>query len=171
VTDAGLAEGLWKRLVDARSQEEFASWVRPHLPAMSHLATRLAGNADRDDVVQESLTRAWRRWETYQPDRGSPQAWLLAIVADRARRMRRRRLWIGTTASGVAVEDGHRDVDLERAVEALPRRQRLTVELYYFVGLTAAETAEVLGCAEGTVKSNLHDARAWLRRRLEQEQP
>jgi RNA polymerase sigma-70 factor (ECF subfamily) len=135
---------------------------------MTFLAARLVGSADRDDVVQESLTRAWRRWETYQPDRGSPKAWLLAIVADRARSNRRRQLWNLTPAPTLAIEDGHRDLDLERAVRALPRRQRLAVELHYFVGLTTAEAATVMGCSEGTVKSNLHDARARLRSRLGQ---
>ena len=37
----------------------FAEWVRPHLPAMARLAARLAVGADRDDIVQEALARAW----------------------------------------------------------------------------------------------------------------
>jgi RNA polymerase sigma factor (sigma-70 family) len=60
------------------------------------------------------------------------------------------------------------DLDLEQAIGALPKRQRLAVELHYFVGLTTAETASVMSCAEGTVKSALHDARNNLRRALEQ---
>jgi RNA polymerase sigma-70 factor, ECF subfamily len=165
----GLADGSPKRQAWARREQDFSSWVAPHLPAMARLAARLAGTADRDDVVQDSLTRAWRRWETYCPDRGSPQAWLLAIVADRARRHRRRRVWmpVSVPALGPGVEMGAPDIDLERAVRKLPRRQRLSVELHYFVGLSTSETAAVMGCSEGTVKSNLHDARAHLRRDLE----
>jgi RNA polymerase sigma-70 factor (ECF subfamily) len=64
--------------------------------------------------------------------------------------------------------NGPDDLDVERAVRALPRRQRLAVELHYFVGLTTAQAAAVMGCAEGTVKSCLFDARAGLRRKLEQ---
>ncbi len=60
------------------------------------------------------------------------------------------------------------DPDLERAVQGLAKRQRLAVELHYFVGLTTAETALVMSCAEGTVKSALHDARTNLRRVLEE---
>jgi DNA-directed RNA polymerase specialized sigma24 family protein len=71
--------------------EEFGAWVQPHLVAMANLAARMVGPADRDDVVQESLARAWRRWGTYRTDRGTPQVWLLAIVADRARRHSRSR--------------------------------------------------------------------------------
>ncbi len=60
------------------------------------------------------------------------------------------------------------DLDLERAIQGLPKRQRLAVELHYFTGLTTAETASVMSCSEGTVKSALHDARSNLRRALEQ---
>ena len=162
-----LADGSPERATAARARDDFSSWVVPYLPAMARLAARLAGDADRDDVVQDSLTRAWRRWETYCPERGGPQAWLLAIVADQARRHRRRRMWMPAPLFGRNVEIGAPDVDLERAVRNLPRRQRLTVELHYFVGLSTSETAAVLGCSEGTVKSNLHDARVHLRRDLE----
>lgn len=143
-------------------------WVSPHLPAMARLASRLVGGTDRDDLVQEALSRAWRRWATYDPERGNPQTWLLAIVADRARRTRRRRrespVWPGRAAIGFA----EADLDLERAIRGLPKRQRMAVELHYFVGLTTSETASVMSCAEGTVKSALHDARINLRRALEQ---
>jgi RNA polymerase sigma-70 factor (ECF subfamily) len=142
-------------------REPFATWVRPHLQAMANLAARLAGPTERDDVVQESLARAWRRFSTYAPERGAPRPWLLAIVADQARRSRTRRrssaLLPGTEPATGA------DVDLERAIAALPPRQRLAVDLYYFVDLPVAEVAAVMGCSEGTVKSTLADARARLR--------
>jgi Sigma-70 region 2 len=74
---------------------EFAAWVRPYLPAMARLAARIAPSADRDDVVQDALVRAWRRRSTFDPERGTPTGWLLAIVADQARRCRKRSLVAG----------------------------------------------------------------------------
>jgi RNA polymerase sigma factor (sigma-70 family) len=59
-------------------------------------------------------------------------------------------------------------LDLERAISHLPKRQRLAVDLYYFVGLDIAETAAAMGCAPGTVKSTLADARGRLRQELEE---
>ncbi len=137
--------------------------------AMALLATRLVGFADRDDVVQEALTRAWRKRHTFDPSRGTPRSWLLAIVADRAARFRKSHrdavpLWDGASAEDAA--DGSR-VDLERALAELTPRMRLAVDCVYFVGLTVAETAVVMGAAEGTVKSTLSDARARLRSKLE----
>ena len=145
--------------------DDFTEWVRPHLTAMANLATRMVGAGERDDVVQESLTRAWRRWSTFQSDRGTPRAWLLAIVADRSRRTRRRRHPADQfVVSGSAPAA---DIDLERAIAKLAPRQRLAVNLYYFVDLDIAETAVVMGCSEGTVKSTLADARTRLRAHLE----
>ena len=56
-----------------------------------------------------------------------------------------------------------RDVDLERAVEGLARRERLVVDLHYFVGLDVATVAEVVHSAPGTVEATLRQARERLR--------
>ena len=153
---------------------EFASWVEPHLPAMARLAGRLVPEADRDDVVQEALVRAWRRRATYQEQRGTVSTWLLAIVAGCARRSRVRAPRDRPVDAAEAkppeagpAGDPDRDIDLERALRGLPRRERLAVALYYFLDLDTAETAAVMGCSAGTVKATLHHARARLRAHLE----
>jgi len=146
--------------------ERFGAWVAPHLGAMALLAARLTSAGERDDVVQEALSRAWARRSTFDPSRGTPSAWLLAITADQARRLRlRRRPLVGTLPGRIEALDER--LDTEAAVARLPDRQRLAVECHYFVGLSVAETAAVMGCAEGTVKSTLHDARERLRTLLE----
>ncbi|MEP6852001.1 MAG: sigma factor [bacterium] len=58
---------------------------------MAHLAARLAPASERDDVVQDALVAAWRKWTSYDAARGSPRSWLLAIVADQSGKSRRRR--------------------------------------------------------------------------------
>jgi len=135
---------------------------------MSRLAARLAPNADRDDVVQDALVRAWRKRDQYDESRGTAAKWLLAITADQARRARRRRRPFALVAE-ITVPTGLPDdrVDLEAAVARLAGRQKLAVDCFYFVDLSVAETAAVMGCSEGTVKSTLSDARKRLRRLLE----
>jgi RNA polymerase sigma-70 factor (ECF subfamily) len=143
---------------------EFAQWVEPHLTAMTRYAGRRVPPADRDDVVQEALIRAWQRWATYDESRGAPVAWLIGIVADRCRRHRMRRpagRVVELVDSGAPAPNY--DVDLERAIDGLSPRQRLAVDLHYFVGLDVATVAEVMSCAPGTVKATLHQARARLR--------
>lgn len=153
---------------------EFADWARPALLAMTRLAKRLAPNAEPDDVVQDALVRAWQKWDQFDPARGTAATWLLAITADQARnarrsRVRQLRVIDDTTIAPDApapASDAAADLDLDRAVAGLADRQRLAVELHYFVGLSVDETAAVMGCAAGTVKSTLSDARARLRRLL-----
>jgi RNA polymerase sigma factor (sigma-70 family) len=162
------ASGIWMEAPIA-SAEDFETWVSPHLRSMALLAARLAGGADRDDLVQEALTRAWQKRHTYDPSRGSVRVWLLAIVGDRARRSRRgprRDVRLIADSSTVAGPDAT-SVDVERAVAMLPPRMRLAIECVYFVDLSVRDAAAVMGVSEGTMNSTLHEARLRLRSRLE----
>lgn len=148
---------------------EFAEWTRPSLVSMTRLARRLAPHADADDIVQDALTRAWAKRAQFDPERGTPTTWLLAIVADQARSSRRgrlRRLRVVDDYADVPdapAPDTGADLDLERAIAGLAERQQLAVHLHYFVGLNIEETAAVMSCSAGTVKSTLFDARSRLR--------
>jgi RNA polymerase sigma factor (sigma-70 family) len=152
----------------------FADWVGPSLLAMTRLARRLAPHADADDVVQDALVRAWQKWDQFDSARGTPSSWLLGITADRARDARRKRVRrlhaVDETAlapdAAAPATNLAADLDLDAAIADLAGRQRLAVELHYFVGLNVDETAAVMGCAAGTVKSTLSDARGRLRELL-----
>lgn len=150
------------------SAHDFAAWVEPHVPAMTRFAARLVPSADRDDLVQDALLRAWRRWATYQAERGAPLPWLLAIVADQGRRGRRRSRPVALSGHdpGQHAHLTPADLDLERAIATLSPRQRTAVDLYYFVDLDVAMVAAVMGCAPGTVKATLSQARARLHQLL-----
>jgi RNA polymerase sigma-70 factor (ECF subfamily) len=145
------------------------------LLSMTRLARRLAPADEVDDIVQDALVRAWQKWDQFDASRGTATTWLLAITADQARASRRRRsrhLKVIDEQSPLpdrAADEQRRDLDLDRAVRGLAKRQRLAVELHYFVGLSVDETAEVMSCSSGTVKSTLHDARAALRDHLGDE--
>lgn len=147
------------------SAHDFADWVEPHLPAMTRLAGRLVPTAERDDLVQDALVRAWRRWPTYDPARGAPLPWLLAILADQGRRsrVRSRPRALPLPDDEHPAELAAADLDLERAIAELSPRQRAAVDLYYFVDLDVAAIATVMGCAPGTVKATLSQARTRLR--------
>ena len=138
-----------------------------HRRLLAVLAVREVGSAEAEDVVQETLLRAWRRRSTYDATRGSLKGWLVAILLDQARRHRTRRtrdlLMDETPVGGPDVER----IATERAIAALPRRQREVVTLYYLADLSVAELAAVLGISEGTAKSTLSDARRALQHLLE----
>ncbi len=147
------------------TRADFSRWVEPHLTTLARYAGRRVAAADRDVVVQQSLIRAYQRWSTYDASRGTPVAWLLGIMANECRSHRIRQ----PTRDVVELVDGagtglqSRDVDLERAVDGLMRRERLVVDLHYFVGLDVATVAEVVHLAPGTVEATLHQARERLR--------
>lgn len=147
--------------VDAGQASAFEAWVRPHWQVMHRLAVRLVGTSGGEDVVQEALSTAWRKWAAFDPARGSPRSWLLALVADRARKWRRwhlrgARVLPAPDQSGPGPE---RAVDLERALARLTGRQKLAIDLYYYLDLPIRDVAAVMGCSGGTAKSTLADAR------------
>lgn len=157
--------------------EHFSEWIRPHWHAMARLAGRYG--SDPDDILQDALVAAWRHRRSFDPSRGSARTWLLAIVADQQRKVWRQARAIlarslnaattrndvppglGTASAGLAPD--HVGVDLERALTRLTARQRLAIDLHYYLGLSVSEAALVMRCSEGTVKSTLADARTRLR--------
>ena len=118
------------------------------------------------DAVQEAFIEAdrhWRRISRYD----DPTAWVRRVAINRARNVRRtirRRQEIVGAIKMVAPDDLTDElIDLRRALGGLPERMRLTVCLHYLAGFSVKEVAELLDVAEGTVKSNLSDARKRLR--------
>jgi RNA polymerase sigma-70 factor (ECF subfamily) len=146
---------------------EFAAWVRPHMAVLTALAVRQVGASDADDLVQETLLRAWRRLSTYDPARGSARAWLAGILFRSAPRRRPRDVSAGLLGVPGSVPPPDHDDELERAVTSLPLRQRQVVTLHYLADLPVDEIAAALGISAGSVKSHLFDARANLRKVLE----
>jgi RNA polymerase sigma factor (sigma-70 family) len=149
------------------SATDFLKYTQPFLAKMLRLAQRLGGRANRDDIVQEALINAWNKRSQFNSTRGSLGPWLMAIVADQARKTWRRRLRPLSQAPIPAESSAEDRMDLKRAIGRLPARQRIAVECHYFADLDVAETAAVMRCSEGTVKATLSHARANLRAALE----
>ena len=158
------------RVVDATTridaEADFRVAVEDALPALHRLVWRLAPSGFGEDIIQEALTRAWRKRAQYDPRRGAVSSWLLAIAADQCRKARRPARSVAQLPE-MRVHSVDDRLDLEQAIRALSRRQRTAVDCYYFADLSIAQTAAVMNCSEGTVKSTLSDARARLRQQLE----
>lgn len=159
-------------MVPVRDEGCFSARIEPHWSGMAQLARRLGPPGQWEDVLQEALSAAWRKWSQFDESRGSLRNWLLAIVADQARKSHRRiRPSTGLVEATTQAGDPDGDVDLRNALSRLTRRQRGAVALFYYLGLPVADVAEVLDCSVGTVKSTLADARARLRRELGEDYP
>jgi RNA polymerase sigma-70 factor (ECF subfamily) len=153
--------------VDEIAIQEFLHTTYPRLVAALALAS--GSRPAAEDAVQEALLRAWERSEKGE-EIESLNAWVTTVAMNLARssfrrlrseRKARARLgdtgWIDDPAP-----DAGRSIDVERALAALPRRQREAVVLRYYLQLDTREVAAALRVHEGTVKSTLSRARAAL---------
>ena len=128
-------------------------------------AYRLLGSReDAEDVAIDALTRASLHWRKVRTD---PAPWVTTVSANLAIDIwrRRKRAPVHQPNSPTDPLDGRR-IDLVRALEHLPRRQRDTVVLRYFADLSESETAEALGVSTGTVKQHASRAMVTLKREL-----
>lgn len=125
----------------------------------------VGSRAAAEDAAQEALARAWER-----SDRGESidnlAGWVTTVSMNLSRSaLRRRRAEArarGRLPAGGTAPTPEDLVDLERAVAALPRRQREAVSCRYYLGLDTAGTALAMAVSEGTVKTSLFRARAAL---------
>lgn len=173
--DLSLAQQLAEGNGDALSQVASLYGQR-----MYAYALRLTGDsASAEDVLQDSLTAAWRSAGRYR-GQGRLVSWLLGIVHRQALNRLRRR----TPASLEALsqeppaplpaldEQAARQEQralLRAGLEALSLEHRMVLELVFYQGLSLNETAQVCGCPVGTVKSRLSYAKAGLRAALDRQ--
>jgi RNA polymerase sigma-70 factor (ECF subfamily) len=134
-------------------------------------ATRLTGDrAAAEDVVQETLLRAWKHADNLREGKGSIRGWLLTvarnIITDRARAKAVRPVEVNKPVESPEVTRDHAEAVVDSmvvmaAIDRLsPDHRNVLVEIYYR-GRTINETAQVLGIAPGTVKSrSFHALRA-----------
>ncbi|WP_076263967.1 SigE family RNA polymerase sigma factor [Intrasporangium flavum] len=154
-------------------RQEFDAFVEARSSALlrtAYLLTHDRGLAE--DLVQASLTKAWFAWARIET---RPEAYVRRIMVNTYSSWWRRR-WNGEQATADLPESsGNQDprrgesvrvddrTDLWRALERLPKRQRAVVVLRFYEDLSEAETAEIMQCSVGTVKSQASRALAKLR--------
>lgn len=165
---------------------EFERQALVHVDALYGAAYRLTRNArDAEDLVQDSLLRAYRFWDSFEQD-SNCKAWLLRIVTNTfineyQRKKRSREVLDAATAEQEAT-DGvlvHADAtvrqspertlldrsvsdDVQRALDALPEDFRTAVVLCDVQGLSYKEIAEIMQTPVGTVMSRLFRGRKLL---------
>lgn len=125
---------------------------------------------DAEDIFQDVFERYFRHEDRFSSDEHR-KAWLIRCTVNRCKSLfaspwRKRRVSLDSIA-GLGIPEDTRDVYL--AVRALPAKYALVIHLHYYEGYSVAEIAGQLGCAQGTVKSQLSRARAMLRNALSEE--
>jgi RNA polymerase sigma factor (sigma-70 family) len=132
------------------------------------IAYRIGPGADAEDVLSEVVERALRYRAGYDPDRGTPLAWLTGI----ARRVIADRVVppVGSAAELSEIGDGHdmaaesvERLSLHAALSRMPARDRELLALRYGADMKASQIADVLGMQTNAVEVALHRALARLR--------
>lgn len=147
-------------------------------PLLSYALRLTGGDRGRsEDIVQETLLRAWRHPQALDPARGPVRSWLftvarnVAVDAHRARRARPTEVGDEALAVVPAVDEIEQALDTWLVSDALatlsPDHRAVLVETYYR-GRSVAEAAAVLGVPPGTIKSRTFYALRALRLALEE---
>lgn len=155
-------------------QQQYNEEILPCVPDLSRTALRLTrGTALADDLVQETLTRAWQARASFRPGTNA-RAWTHRILFNtyinhyRKKKREREALQelrgISLTVSRAA-HDGFSD-EVAAALAALRPEFREAVELVDLGELSYQDAADRLACPVGTVMSRLHRGRKRLRRAL-----
>ena len=150
--------------------EPFESFYRRELPKLVALSRALCGPAIADDIAQEAMLAAYRKWDTVS-QLDIPEAWLRRVCLNLATSVLRRRTIEAAALLRMSSRRELAPIPAEHetfwaAVRSLPRRQAQAAALRYVYGMSVLEIASTLGCSEGSTKVHLSRARAALARTL-----
>jgi RNA polymerase sigma-70 factor (sigma-E family) len=153
---------------------DFADFVRQRSTPMLRTAWLLTGGdwALAEDLAQAAFSEVWRHWARVSVME-APEAYAHKIMLNTFLSWRRRRRWTAEISTerfvvSPATTGGFARVDmrevLRHALRELTTKQRAVITLRYFEDRSEAETAAIMGCAVGTVKSQASKAIAKLRK-------
>lgn len=159
-------------MADGPDSGGFAEFATSRHGALYRYAYLLAGERGlAEDLVQEALVKTYVAWRRLR-DPNNAEAYTRRVITTTAISWWRRKSWRAERPND-DVPDQPMDADdatariwLWHELRQLPPRQRAALVLRYYEDLTEAQTAEVLGCSVGTVKSQVFDALKKLRARL-----
>jgi RNA polymerase sigma-70 factor (ECF subfamily) len=137
----------------------------------AYVAYRIGEGPDAEDVTSETLERALRYRDSFDPRKGEPAAWLVGIarrcVSDHVARPAESSQLDEPVAPGDLTEDAERRLLLRAALATLDERSRELIALRYGADLTARQIGELLELRTNEVEVALHRALARLRKSLE----
>ncbi len=159
---------------------QFASELTTLIPHLRAFSRKLCGGqAMAEDMAQETLMRAWRARDHFEPGTNL-KAWLFTILRNEinshARRAWRETHWDTEKGERIATAPNEQGWSVElfdaaRALRGLPRHQREAVLVVGAGGFSHEDSAKICGVAAGTVKSRVARGRAALRKALDGDEP
>jgi RNA polymerase sigma-70 factor (ECF subfamily) len=153
------------RAGDGRAFEELLAPLVD--PAFRLAMTMLKDREAAEDAVQESALKAWQHLGKFRSGT-SLRPWFLTIVANQCRSARRAKWWSVERLAEITQWRSRDDrwaerMDLDAALDRLPRHHLQVLALYYHLDLPIDEVARILGCSQGGARQRIHRALAALR--------
>jgi RNA polymerase sigma-70 factor (ECF subfamily) len=155
--------------------DAFTELFHRHYDVIYSYAYRLSlRQADAEDIAQDTFIKAARNLAAYRPD-AAFRNWLFRICTntarDWARKQQRRTALTETLDHASPVNETDEDQrPLEEALGSLPAELRSAIALVFYEGMSHAEAASVLGCAETTVSWRVFRAKQKLKRYLQRHE-
>ena len=175
VDDVEVRDRKWlKRIADNRDRSAMDALYLAYKARLIPFLFRLTTDAELvEEVYNDVMFKVWRKAAQFRAE-AKVSSWIFAIghrdCVRLLKREQRRRRHLPTQRDEEPNEAlDEREVayrPLRNAVAALPVKQRLTVELYYFADATVDEIAQITRTPRNTVKTRLHHARNALQRQL-----
>jgi RNA polymerase sigma-70 factor, ECF subfamily len=161
----------------------FSILVRRHSKMFYAAAYRMCGDAQgSEDTVQEAFLKLWQKPDAWDPAKGTKfTTWFYRVVTNLAidRQRREKKKYVNPDVMNVIPDRapdaeqklrvGEEEEILERAIAALPERQRTALNLCVYEGLSNKEAADVLGVGVKALESLLMRAKAGLRDEFKRE--
>jgi len=177
MTSQDTSEEVWSAAMsDVSIPGSFDAFYRSEFPRMVNLAYALSGSRlAAEDLAQDAMIVAHRAWGRVGV-LDKPGAWTRRVVINKAASLSQRRhaelralARLGPLRGSLPEPLDAESDQLWHEVRRLPRRQAQAIALFYVDDLAVASIAEVMECAESTVKVHLHKARQTLAANLQLE--
>ena len=165
------------------SEQAFKELVRHYeAPLYRFVWRQVRNHTEAADLCQEIFVKVFLKARSFRGE-SSFRTWLYQIAINQCKNHFRSRgrerledveietLPLADGPSSDAAEAAQEARRLRAAVEALPPRQRDTLELRFYQDCTFAEIAEIMSCPVGTAKANYHHAITSLRKRMRGQEP
>jgi RNA polymerase sigma-70 factor (ECF subfamily) len=165
----------------ADDEQAYRLLVERHIDRAYGLALRILRNAaDAEDVVQDSLVKAWLNRKNWQAGRAKFSTWLYRVIVNRCIDLQRspKSEWLenvpepedGADDSVTSISKRQMQGRLEDALSRLPSQQRIAVALSYFDDMSNGEIARVMEISVSAVESLLKRGRQGLRELLKRSE-
>lgn len=162
--------------IAAGNAEAFSILVHRHSDRFYGLAWRLtSNNQEAEDVVQDAFLKLWNAPDAFDSSKGVKfTTWFYRVVSNVAidRIRKRKRFWVTddfdshasqTQGTEESLIDREQQFLLEQAIQRLPEKQRLALNLCFYEGVSNKEAAEIMGVGVKAIESLLMRAKSKLK--------